>query len=290
MVDPSRRVRFGQAFILLAIFLPVLNEWVSYCSKVSRLGYVLLVPILAAALAVQAGRKTDDAADETQRLRGTGGALGPLVLLGSALLYGLGSATGIFTLSIAAVPLAISGLVASWGGRRLVRRQARALVMAAFLVPVPLPLLDGMNPGLVDASGTVAVFLLGFLDPGTSWVGSELGFEGWTLIVADACSGSGTSLSLFVLTVFLTGLFGLSPLSSGALALLVLPLSLVVNALRIAATALLLAHIGPQAAAGLPHEILGQVLVIGTMGLLTWLVLRLTRHPSPAGPATEAAA
>ena len=49
-----------------------------------------------------------------------------------------------------------------------------------------------------------------------------------------------------------------------------LPISLVVNGARIAGTALCLDWWGVEAATGLPHELLGQALVLITAGLLVW--------------------
>lgn len=243
-----------------------------------RIGYVLLVPVLVGVLAFTADPVRPDAAPRSGH--GWATALG---LLAAVLLF-LGALGGVFTLQIAALPVAVTGLVAGWGGRALLRAQARALGLLAFLVPVPLPLLDGSNPALVRASGTVAVRLLSLLDPGATWLGNELGYRGWTLVVADACSGSGTSLVLLVLAVFLGGLFRLGALPTGLLCAGVLPVSLLVNGVRIAATAVVLDRFGPEAANGTPHEVLGQVLVALTAGALVLLVLRLTRHREAARP------
>lgn len=254
-------------------FAPVLAEWASYCARVSRLGYALLVPLLALVLAWARGPASGGAPARR---------LGSLLLLGAAGLLALGSLAGVFTISVAGFPLAILACAASRGGRVALGHQRAALAFLWLMVPVPLPLLDGMNPTLVEVSGRIALVFLRGLDADAAWVGSTLSFQRWDLVVADACSGSGTTLMLLALGAFLAGLFRLRPSLAAAMLVATVPLSLVVNGLRIAASALCLAWIGPSAATGLPHELLGQALVLGTSALLVFLGVRLGPAPRSA--------
>jgi exosortase len=271
----SRTLQAG--FVLLA-FAPVLSEWLGYAARVSRLGYSLLVPPLALVLVLTRGRPAD-AGSVSARSAASGHA----ALAAAALLLGLGSLASVFTLQVAGFPLAVVGLVALWHGIGGLVHWRAALLFLLLMVPVPLPLLDGLNPTLVEASGRVALFFARGLDADAQWIGTTLVFDQWELVVADACSGSGTSLTLAALAAFLAGLFRLPPWLAATTIVLTGPLSLVVNGLRIAASAACLAWFGPEAASGLPHEILGQVLVLGTSALLVLAVLRLTARAAPGG-------
>ncbi len=272
MADSGRaRIPSAHLALLLVIFFPILREWWSHCSQISRISYVLLVPLLAWGQTFFRGRAPWA---PVARRDATLGALG---ILGAALLLAAGALSGVFTLSILAFPLAVTALFLQTRGIDFLRHHAWSFVLFAFLVPIPLPLLNHVNPWLVEASGRTAVGMLRVFDGSTEWAGSVLAFQGWDLVVADACSGSGTFLTLWVLAIFLAGLFGLRPTIALFTLVLTAPLALVVNGLRISASALFLDWWGPKAVSGLPHEILGQVLVIGTAILLVLVASRVSK-------------
>lgn len=251
-------------------------EWASFASGVSRIDYCLIVPILAAILARVAIQKQDplpSPAPKAQRF-------GYLCLLGGGLLLGLGSLSAIFTISIAGFPLAVSGLVGIYWGNKGLSRLRYALLMLFAMVPVPLPLLDWLTPSMVRASGATAVAMVSPFDPEATWIGSDLTYRGWTLFVAEACSGSGTLLVLGTLTLFMAGLFQMRALMVVITLLLAIPLTLFINGLRIAAIAFVLDGFGIGAVSGAGHEIIGQLVVIAGAAGLALAVDRLSHRKS----------
>lgn len=265
------------------MFAPTLVEWATYAGNVSRLSYALLVPVLALVLALRAPAPRADAPTQP------GSPLGPILYITAAGLLVAGSLTALLTLCVAAIPVAITGWVASTGGSAALRRQAPALVLLAAMVPVPTPLLDLLTPWLVAHSGAGAIALLGPFDAGASWIGSELVYRGWTLIVAEACSGSGTLFTLGVLGLFFGGMFEAGRYGTGLLFALALPLTLAVNSARIAVTALLLDGLGPEAVTGTPHELLGQLLILATAAVVALAVERTVRRLARTAPGQEVA-
>lgn len=280
-------MRLTSAGFLLAAFAPVLVEWAGYVPLVARLGYCLLIPLLAAVLAWLAARES--LPGPATGVQDRGRWIGLLALgIGAALLL-LGALSSVFTFSIAGFPCAVIGWVGLHHGSPGLQRYRYALLMLCAMVPPPLPLLDRFTPAMVQASGDAAVGLLSLIEAGEiTWAGSILEFRGWTLIVAEACSGSGSMLVLGALSLFLAGLFRMRWWTVLLLVALVLPLTLFVNGLRIALTAWALDRLGPAAVAGSAHEALGQVVVILAGAGLAVLVDRLTRRR--AAPALEAAA
>ncbi len=274
MTLSARAIRGLEAVMLLWFSGPLLLEWAQTASSSARLSYVLLVPVLSLALAL---RSAGGAGTRSAPLAGDLAAA-CLALAATAALV-LGTLSGVFTLSLLAVPLAVAALVGRWWGTGGLRRGAPALVLLLAMVPPPMPLMDRVNPALVEASGRTATWLLSSFDPAVSWIGSTLGFRGWNLVVADACSGSGTFLILAVLCLFLAGLFRMRPLPSACLVALSVPLALFLNGARIASSALLIDRFGPSAASGLSHELLGQALVIAGAAGLAYLVDRLSVPP-----------
>ena len=236
----------------------------------------LLVPVLALVLALRAGRASPARPERspTSAAACAGLAAGALAT---------GSLSGVFTLSLLAVPLSTLAFVARWCGPGGLRRFAPALAFLFLMVPPPMPLMDRVNPLLTEASGETAVTLLAPFDAHTSWAGSTLSFRGWTLIVAEVCSGSGTLLMLGTLHAFLAGLFRMRPAAALGLIALALPVALVVNGVRIASSALVIDRFGPGAAQGIAHELLGQGVVVCGAALVVLAVERRSARAALAG-------
>jgi exosortase/archaeosortase family protein len=260
-------LRSLQTAFISAAFGPILYEWFGLTSKVSHFGYCLIVPILAVILARMATRDVVPLTAESSRW-------GFLALLGAGCLLTLGSLTSVFTISIVGFPLAMVGMVGiTWGTVGLFRLRY-ALLLLFVMVPAPLPLLDWLTPFMVRASGATAVTLISPFDPGASWIGADLTYRGWTLTVADACSGSGTLLVLGTLTMFMAGLFRMSAISVLVTLLLLAPFTLLINGLRIATIAWMLDGFGPGIVTGVGHEIIGQIVVISGAASLVLVVDR----------------
>lgn len=260
-----------QLIAIFCVFLPLLTEWWALVSEVDRVSYVILVPVLAALLAWRSPRVSIAADSSSGSPRQDWLVIGLLGL--SALLLTIGSVAAIFTFSFAAFPIAIAAWVANLG-RASWSRFAPALLLLQLMTPPPLPLFDWVVPTLVKASGASAVLLLWPLDSNASWIGSELTYHDWTLVVAEACSGSGALLVYWVLAVFLGGLFRMSARSVLFFLALAVPFTLLVNGVRIALTAIILDIWGVPAVTGAGHEILGQVIVILGAGVFAWLIDR----------------
>lgn len=275
----ARATRGLELALFLGLVSPLLREWYETTSASSRLSYALLVPALALVLALRARKSpTREVAPGPSSGAAAWAALAALAFVG-------GSLSGVFTLSLLGVPLAACAFARRCSGARGLRPFVPALALLFLMVPPPMPLMDRINPFLIQASGQTAVTLLSPLDAQASWAGSTLGYRGWTLIVAEVCSGSGTFLMLGTLCAFLAGLFRLRPVLALGLLLLSLPVTLLVNGVRIASSALVIDGFGVEAGQGLPHELLGQAVVIGGAALLVLCVERLDRlrlRPTPA--------
>jgi exosortase len=260
-----------EAALLLGLLAPLLAEWFETVSASPRLSYALLVPVLAAGLALRARRVVEGPPRSTDAAGKNVGALAA-ALGGLALLAG--AASGVFTLSLLAVPLALVAWCARAVGLGTLRVLGPALALSFLMVPPPTPILDRINPFLIEASGTAAVTLLAPFDSAASWAGATLTFRGWELIVAEACSGSGTFLMLGTLSAFLAALFRLRAPAAVVLVALSLPVTLLVNGVRIASSALVIDRFGAAAGEGLAHELLGQAVVIVGAAALVLVVER----------------
>ncbi len=276
----ARATRGLELALFCGLVSPLLIEWFETTSASSRLSYALLVPGLALVLALRTSRPESALAPGASPWAATAAILGAL---SSALALLAGSLSGIFTLSLLAIPLAAMAWTARLAGTRGLRRFGPALALSFLMVPPPMPVLDRINPFLIQASGSTAVTLLAPFDRAVDWAGSTLSFRGWTLIVAEACSGSGTFLMLGTLCAFLAGLFRLRARAALLLLAAALPLTLLVNGVRIASSALVIDAYGAAAGEGLAHELLGQAVVLAGAALLVLAVERWTARTAPRG-------
>ena len=145
----SRSTRILEGLGLGLVFSTILIEWAGYASHVSRISYVLAVPALAAVLAFLPRGGSAASGPSPGRLSRHAGSLG---LLLAALLLCLGSLSSVFTISLAAVPVAVISLAVSWRGLGALGRRPWAALLLCAMVPPPMPLLDKVNPSLTEIS------------------------------------------------------------------------------------------------------------------------------------------
>lgn len=178
------------------------------------------------------------------------------------------------------IPIVLVGaVIALWGVRH-----ARALLAAFGLIVLAIPL-----PGVVVTSLTMPLQLVasqvaeGLLAAGQIPVtreGNLLFLERATLEVADACSGLRSATSLLSVAAVCTALLRLSWPRAATLMAISLPVAIVGNGFRVAATGVLTHWIGERATQGLIHDMTGYVAFFA-MCVVTVLVLRLTRPTAP---------
>jgi exosortase len=206
--------------------------------------------------------------------------LGVLVVGFGLVLYTLGTVGAeVFVLRVS-IPFVLLGVVmALWGVRH-----ARALVWAFGLVLLAIPL-----PGVAVTSLTMPLQLVasqvaeGLLAAGQIPVvreGNLLFLDRATLEVAEACSGLRSATSLLSVAAVCAALFRLTPPRALLLMAVALPVAIVGNGFRVAATGFLTHWIGERATQGLIHDMTGYVAFFA-MFAVTLLVLRFTRPAQP---------
>ena len=165
------------------------------------------------------------------------------------------------------LPLAAGLALLLWGTSGL-RRLAFPLAFLAFYVPLPGFVLDTFTTPLKERVSAVVAQLLAQGGYAVERSGVVLAVEGHEMLVADACSGLNSIVSLLALGL----LYGhLSRASSARMAILVLalvPIALLANVLRVLALVLIAAHAGPDAAQGWIHDALGLAVFVVALLLL----------------------
>jgi exosortase B len=210
----------------------------------------------------------------------------PLLLLG-LVAYVVGRSQEIPLLEVGSqVPLA-AAIVLLTRGTHALRAAAFALLFLAFMVPLPGIFVDTVT-GTLKVWVSVAVeeilFLAG-LPIARSGVVLTLGH--YQLLMADACSGLHSMITLSALGLLFLHLMGRAGIvHNGLLMAAILPVAFAANVARVLALALATYYLGERAAQGLLHDMAGLLLFVvalAAMFTIDVLLYRTLRRPSVAG-------
>jgi exosortase len=184
--------------------------------------------------------------------------LGPFVLLLAGLLLfvagQLGADLFLTRLSLVVVTIAIVWMLA---GARALRTIAAPLTFLAMAVPLPTLLLNTITLPLQFAASRVAESTLVAGGVPVYRDGNLLTLPSATLEVAEACSGLRSLVSLVAIAGLMAWLMRSGLLRRAAVIVLAVPIAIVMNGWRIAATGAACELFGRGAASGAPHEAMG---------------------------------
>jgi len=197
-----------------------------------------------------------------QASQGTHGlASGWVVFICGLVLYAVGRSQGILLLEIGSVIWLLIGVALLNLGVRALKAQWFALFFMLFMVPLPGVVVDTVTMPMKMAVSYVAEHVL-------YWVGYPIGRNGvilqigqYMLLVADACAGLHTLLTLEALGLLYLNLVRRdSGFRNISLALLIVPISFTANVIRVMALSLITYHFGDAAGQGFLHGFAGMVL------------------------------
>ncbi len=230
-----------------------------------------------------------------ERLRLDPAVRGPALglLAGAALLLLLGGRLKFEFLSSISILLSLAALLQLAGGAALLREAAFPLAYALFALPLPMLLLEKISLPLQVLSSACAGGFLGGLGVEVTRRGVLLVFPGFTLAVADACSGLRSLITVLALSTLAAHLMKapaarkLLLVGAGMLA------ALAANVLRIALSGLVgLVADGDAAVAffeGWSGLLFFALVILGLLGGSALLEKPAPAVPKPAAPAAAAA-
>lgn len=185
------------------------------------------------------------------------------------LLYVVGRSQDILFLEVGSVVWLLLGLGLLTRGTVAVKTQWFALFFMLFMVPLPSQVVDLVTMPMKMAVSYVAeVVLYGFGYPiGRSGVILQIGQ--YMLLVADACAGLHTLLTLEALGLLYLNLVRRDSLFRNVgLAILIVPISFVANVIRVMVLSLITYHFGDEAGQGFLHGFAGMVLFLSALLLI----------------------
>jgi exosortase len=184
---------------------------------------------------------------------------GFVVLAFALAIYTLGSLIGDLFLTRLSLPAAIAGMVIALGGTPYARAVGAALGLLLLAIPLPGTIVTHLTLPLQLMGSHMAAGLLALCGIPVVREGNLLVLPHITLEVAEACSGLQSVTALVSVAAVCGALVPLSAARTVFLMIVAVPIAIVGNGVRVAATGLLTTWIGEVAVHGTIHELTGFV-------------------------------
>jgi exosortase B len=192
---------------------------------------------------------------------------GGLLLGFGLLLYVIGRSQDIVIFEVGSLILVLAGTLLAMSGWSVVKRLAFPLLYILFMLPLPGFIVDALTAPLknhVSAIAESALYLIGYPIGRT---GVVLTVGPYQLLVADACSGLHSLISMSAMGLLYVYLMGHSNLARNAVLIsFLLPIAFLANVVRVVVLVLVTFHFGDEAGQGFIHDFSGIFLFI--VGLL----------------------
>ncbi|MDL2337723.1 MAG: VPLPA-CTERM-specific exosortase XrtD [Pseudomonadota bacterium] len=253
---------------LIIAFLPGLRFMVSNWEQVEEYSYGYFIPLISAFLIWQ---RSDQLRLLEMRASWSG-----LLLLGLGLMLGLiGEFSAIRLFGQYGFIVALFGLSVTFIGWRGTRLIAMPLAILFFMIPLPQFLLRELSQQLQLLSSQMGVGLIRLFGISVFLEGNVIDLGSYKLQVVEACSGLRYLFPLMVLGFLAAYFFQGSWWKRALIVLSTIPLTIVINSLRIGLIGVTVEHWGPKMAEGLLHDFEGWfmfmvciVLLVAEMTLL----------------------
>jgi exosortase len=173
-------------------------------------------------------------------------------------------------------------LFAAFFGTAAFRAARFPLLFLLFAIPIPEPALSNLVWLLQAGSASAAAAIYRLIGVPFVREGFVFGLPGVTIRVAEECSGIRSALALFITTVLAAHLWIKSKASTFALWVLVFPVAIVKNGMRIVTLSCLAVYLDPSFLYGRLHRYGGIpffLLDLIMMGVAFHVALRLERQP-----------
>lgn len=185
------------------------------------------------------------------------------------LLYVLGRSQDILFFEIGSVVWLLLGLGLLTRGSVAVKTQWFALFFMLFMIPLPSQIVDLVTLPMKMAVSYVAEVVLHAAGYPIGRNGVILQIGQYMLLVADACAGLHTLLTLEALGLLYLNLVRRDSLFRNVgLAILIVPISFTANVIRVMALSLITYHLGDEAGQGFLHGFAGMVLFLSALLLI----------------------
>ena len=195
----------------------------------------------------------------------------PMAIVG-LLLYVVGRSQDIDVFQVGALLPILGGTLLAMRGRPALCALWFPLLFVVFLVPFPAVYVDTVTGPLKQAVSAIAEQLLYAAGYPVARNGVILSIGKYQLLVADACSGLNSMISLSALGLLYLYLQRRKGwVHNGIVLFSILPIAFAANVIRVLVLVLVTFHIGDAAGQGFLHGAAGVVLVAAALSLILFL-------------------
>jgi len=195
--------------------------------------------------------------------------IGWILFIVGLLFYVVGRSQDIVTLDIGSHIFILAAVLLIMRGTKALKAMWFPLFFLVFMIPLPGFLIDAITLPMKIAVSHVAESVLYFLEFPIARSGVVLQIGPYQLLVADACAGMHTLISLEALGLLYLNLVKHdSLLRNVILAGLIIPISFTANVIRVMVLTLVTYYYGDAAGQGFIHGFAGMVLFIVALTLI----------------------
>lgn len=214
--------------------------------------------------------------------------VGSMVFLFGLVCYVLGRSQDIYIIDIGSQVFVLSGLIMMIYGMPTLKASWFPLFFLLFMIPLPSVVLDAVTLPMKIAVSIVTEQVLYFLNYPIAREGVILHIGQYQLLVADACAGMHTLISLEALgLLYLNIVKHDSAIRNITLALLIIPISFTANVIRVISLTLITYYFGDEVGQGFVHGFAGMLLFIVALflimsvdSMIQWFVSRREKASS----------
>lgn len=203
---------------------------------------------------------------------------GFLVMLGAVGLLMVGSLGAELFTSRFSMLILVAGIALFLAGWKMLRAVSFPLAFLILMIPIPVLIFNQIAFPLQLLASRFATFWLQLVNVPVLREGNVIILPNYQLEVVDACSGIRSLMTLITLAIAYGYLVEPRRWARYFLVLLMVPIAIVSNAIRIMGTGILTYHFGPAAAEGFFHEFSGWVIFVAALILMFachWLLRKL---------------
>ncbi len=255
---------------LISLMLPLAALWIGYPVGMDWLlkqwnseeySHAIMIPLVGAYMVLL----NQGATDQPVKSSRGGGAI--VLAAGAALLLlaHYGHMFSVYGFSLLVMAYGVFLLSAGWGG---VKRNWAALTLLLFAVPMPTALFNKMSSSLQLISSRLGAAMIELAGITVHLEGNVIDIGTMQMQVVEACSGLRYLLPLVALA-YIVGVFSKASLVRlGLLLVAAAPITVLMNSVRIALTAVFSEYLGVNTAEGFLHDFEGWVIFFPALGLI----------------------
>lgn len=258
---------------LLALYLPMYSNLASKLWSTDEQAHG---PIIIMVVAYLIWLRRDFFKDPWQNVKRQP-LLGFLFIIPGLVFYVLGRSQDIWLFDVGSQIPVLLGLLLLLYGTRGAKTFWFPLFFLFFMIPLPGAIIDAVTMPMKISVSYVAEYILYGIGYPIARSGVILQIGQYQLLVADACAGLHTLMSLEALgLLYLNIVRSDSVFRNVSLAILIVPISFTANVIRVMTLTLITYYFGDAAGQGFMHGFAGMLLFVVALILILWVDIFLS--------------